>query len=191
LNSWCDFADAPIGNHNIHVITARPAHTAIGVQLTAAAAQAHYATEERIARALTRLGKTVAAAMITDLFPKTPQILSGDLGEIYTTEWINAHIGDRAPIKRLRRRDHRNMAMRGDDVIGMILDPATQRLQVNKRQASSRAMDKLDVATSACCIGEEPIKLKKLHTQKKRLISSYLRAKMTSSMVAKVLGSVT
>jgi hypothetical protein len=138
FNSWCDFADALVGNHNIHVITARPAHTAIGVQLTAAAALSHYATEERIARALTRLGKTVAAAMITDLLPQTSQIRSGDLGEIYATEWINAHSGYRAPIKRLRWRDHRNMAMRGDDVIGMILDPATQRLHFLKTEAKSR-----------------------------------------------------
>ena len=39
-------------------------------------------------------------------------------GEIYATEWIDAHSGGyRAPIKRLRWKDHRNMAMRGEDVI--------------------------------------------------------------------------
>lgn len=138
FNDWCDSADTPLGNHHVRVMTGRPADTAIGIQVTARAIPAHYAAEERIAAALARLGKAVAAQMITDLLPQTPQIRSGDLGEIYATEWIDTHSGYRAPIKRLRWKDHRNMAMRGDDVIGMLLDPATQRLCFLKTEAKSR-----------------------------------------------------
>ena len=138
FNEWCDMADQPVGNHHVRVMTGRPAHSATGVQVTATAVPAHYAAEERIAGALARLGKPAAAKMITDLLPETQQIRSGDLGEIYATEWIDAHSGYRAPIKRLRWKDHRNMAMRGDDVIGMILDPATQRLRFLKTEAKSR-----------------------------------------------------
>ena len=138
FNDWCDSADTPIGNHHVRVMTGRPADSATGVQVTAAAVPVHYAAEERIAGALARLGKPAAAKMITDLLPQTPQIRSGDLGEIYATEWIDAHSGYRAPIKRLRWKDHRDMAMRGDDVIGMILDPATQRLRFLKTEAKSR-----------------------------------------------------
>lgn len=138
FNDWCDSADTPLGNHHVRVITGRPADAATGIQVTAAAVPAHYAAEERIAAALARLGKAAAAQMITDLLLQTPQIRSGDLGEIYATQWIDAHSGYRAPIKRLRWKDHRNMAMRGDDVIGMILDPATQRLRFLKTEAKSR-----------------------------------------------------
>jgi uncharacterized protein DUF1837 len=138
FNDWCDSADTPLGNHHVRVMTGRPADAATGIQVTATAVPAHYAAEERIAAALARLGKAAAAQMITDLLPQTPQIRSGDLGEIYATEWIDAHSGYRAPIKRLRWKDHRNMAMRGDDVIGMILDPATQRLRFLKTEAKSR-----------------------------------------------------
>ena len=138
FNDWCDSADTPLGNHHGRVMTGRPADAATGIQVTATAVPAHYAAEERIAAALARLGKATAAQMITDLLPQTPQIRSGDLGEIYATEWIDAHSGYRAPIKRLRWKDHRNMAMRGDDVIGMILDPATQRLRFLKTEAKSR-----------------------------------------------------
>nr|WMC98313.1 SAVED domain-containing protein [Aminobacter aminovorans] len=138
FNDWCDAADTPVGDHQLRVMTKRPANAATGIQVTALAVPAHYAAEERIAAALARLGKTAAAQMITDLLPQTPQIRSGDLGEIYATEWIDAHSGYRAPIKRLRWKDHRNMAMRGDDVIGMILDPATQRLRFLKTEAKSR-----------------------------------------------------
>ncbi len=138
FNDWCDSADTFLGNHCIRVMTGRAADVAIGVQNTAAAIPTHYAAEERIARAFARLGKPGAAQMITDLLPQTPQIRSGDLGEIYATEWIDAQSGYRVPIKRLRWKDHRNMAMRGDDVIGMILDPATQRLSFLKTEAKSR-----------------------------------------------------
>ncbi|MBG6148114.1 hypothetical protein IWQ51_006270 [Labrenzia sp. EL_142] len=138
FNDWCDCADTPLGNHHVRVMTSRPADSAIGIQLTAATVPIHYATEERVAGALAKLGKSAAAKMVTDLLPQTPQIRSGDLGEIYATEWINAYSGYRAPIKRLRWKDHRNMAMRGDDVIGMTLDPATQRLRFLKTEAKSR-----------------------------------------------------
>ncbi|SEG76704.1 Hachiman antiphage defense system protein HamA [Bosea lathyri] len=138
FNDWCDSADTPVGNHHVRVMRGRVADAATGVQLSAAAVPVHYAAEERIAHALARLGKAGAAQLITGLLPQTPQIRSGDLGEIYATEWINAHSGYQAPIKRLRWKDHRNMAMRGDDVIGMILDPASQRLRFLKTEAKSR-----------------------------------------------------
>jgi len=138
FNDWCDSADLPLGNHHIRVMTGRPAHAAVAIQTTAEVVPTHYAAEERIARALQRLGKPAAAQLIIDSLPQTAQIRSGDLGEIYATEWINAHSGFRAPIKRLRWKDHRNMAMRGDDVIGLILDPAIHRLRFLKTEAKSR-----------------------------------------------------
>jgi HamA len=138
FNDWCKSADTPVGNHHLRVMTGRPADSAFGIQVTASAVPSHYAAEERVARVLARLGKPEAAKLITDLLPQTPQIRSGDLGEIYATEWINAHSGYRAPIKRLRWKDHRNMAMRGDDVIGMTQDPATQRVRFLKTEAKSR-----------------------------------------------------
>jgi hypothetical protein len=138
FNEWCDSADVPLGNHHIRLMTGRATHAAVAVQTTAAVVPTHYASEERIARALQRLGKPAAAQLIIDSLPQTAQIRSGDLGEIYATEWINAHSGYQAPIKRLRWRDHRNMAMRGDDVIGLILDPTTHRLCFLKTEAKSR-----------------------------------------------------
>lgn len=56
FNDWCDGADTPLGNHHLHIKTIRAADRATGVQLSAAAVPGHYAAEERIARALRRLG---------------------------------------------------------------------------------------------------------------------------------------
>ncbi|MGJ3263407.1 MAG: Hachiman antiphage defense system protein HamA, partial [Salinarimonas sp.] len=140
FNDWCISVDASVGNHHRRVMTGQAAHLAVGIQATAAIVPSHYASEEQVARALARLGKPAAAELIESKLPTTKQIRSGDLGEIYATEWIEAHSGGYyAPIKRLRWKDHRNMAMRGDDVIGILQDPQSQRLQFLKTEAKSRA----------------------------------------------------
>jgi hypothetical protein len=150
FNDWCISVDQPLGNHHRRVMTGQAAHLAVGIQATAAIVPAHYASEEQVARALARLCKPAAAALIESKLPTTKQIRSGDLGEIYATEWIDAHSGGyRAPIKRLRWKDHRNMAMRGDDVIGILQDPQSQRLQFLKTEAKSRAALTTQVLTEA------------------------------------------
>lgn len=140
FDDWCLSVDKPVGNHLRRVLTGQAANLQTGIQATAAIIPEHYASEEHVARALARLGKPAAAALIEGKLPTTKTIRSGDLGEIYATEWIDAHSGGyRAPIKRLRWKDHRNMAMRGEDVIGILQDPETQRLHFLKTEAKSRA----------------------------------------------------
>jgi hypothetical protein len=140
FNDWCSSVDGKVGNHIRRIMTGNAAALATGVAATAAIVPGHYASEEHVARALARLGKPRAAALVVGKLPTTKQIRSGDLGEIYATEWIDAHSGGyRAPIKRLRWKDHRNMAMRGDDVIAIQLDVKTQRLRFLKTEAKSRA----------------------------------------------------
>ncbi|MFZ2208000.1 MAG: hypothetical protein WAV22_04970 [Porticoccaceae bacterium] len=113
FNDWCLSVDAPVGNHCSRVMTGQAASLPVAIQTTATIVPAHYASAEQVARALARLGKPAAAALIQGKLPTTKAIRSGDLGEIYATEWIDAHSGGYcAPIKRLRWKDHRNMAMR-------------------------------------------------------------------------------
>jgi hypothetical protein len=150
FNDWCLSLDAQVGSHFRRVMTGQAAMLDMGVQATATIVPGHYASEEQVARALARLGKPAAAALIQGKLPTTKQIRSGDLGEIYATEWIDAHSGGyRAPIKRLRWKDHRNMAMRGDDVIAILQDAQTQRLQFLKTEAKSRATLTAQVLTEA------------------------------------------
>jgi hypothetical protein len=150
FNDWCLAVDAPVGNHLCRVMTGQAVNLATGIRATAAIVPAHYASEEQVARALARLGKPEAAALIEGKLPTTKTIRSGDLGEIYATEWIDAHSGGyRAPIKRLRWKDHRNMAMRGDDVIGILQDAQSQRLQFLKTEAKSRVALTGQVLTDA------------------------------------------
>lgn len=150
FNDWCVAVNGPVGAHHRWVMTGQAANLATGIQATAAVLPTHYALEEHVARALARLGKPAAAALIEAKLPTTKQIRSGDLGEIYATEWIDAYSGGyRAPIKRLRWRDHRNMAMRGEDVIGIRQDTQSQRLHFLKTEAKSRARITAQVLTDA------------------------------------------
>ena len=129
FNDWCITTNAVVGDHNLCLLTGEIDKLATGIGETAVVVPGHYAAEEQVSRALARLGKTAAAALIQGKLPTTKGIRSGDLGEIYATEWIDAHCGGYlAPIKRLRWKDHRNMAMRGDDVIAINVDPESQRL---------------------------------------------------------------
>lgn len=139
FDDWCLSVDKQVGDHFCQVMTGIPAQLPEGIQSTAAIVPGHYASEEHVARVLARLGKPAAAALIEEKLPTTKTSRSGDLGEIYATEWINTHSGGyQAPIKRLRWKTHPNMAMHGEDVIGMRLDPRSRRLQFLKTEAKSR-----------------------------------------------------
>lgn len=137
--TWCNSSATPVGAHSLQILTGDPARLHLGVGATAAVVPGHYASEERIAHVLRHLGKPQAAAIIEAKLPTTKQIRSGDLGEIFATEWIVTNTIYRVPIKRLRWKDHRNMAMRGEDVIGIVQDPITSRLLFLKTEAKSRA----------------------------------------------------
>ena len=91
------------------------------------------------ARILERFGKTAAATLIREKLPDAKSIRSGDLGEILATEYITEHTSYTVPIKRLRWKDHRNMAMRGEVVIGIDRQPGTRPLRFLKTEAKSRA----------------------------------------------------
>ena len=139
FNDWCTSANAAVGNHGLRILTGEPAKLTAGIEATAAVIPGHYAAEEHVSRVLARLGKPAAAALIENKLPGTKRMRSGDLGEIFATEWIDAHGGGYfAPVKRLRWTDHRDMPMRGDDVIAILADPQSNRLRFLKAEAKSR-----------------------------------------------------
>lgn len=80
--------------------------------------RSHYDRLERIAEDVERLGYKLAATILSEAMPQTARGRSGDLGEILATELVEEEIGLRVPVRRLRYKDGRNMAMRGDDFIG-------------------------------------------------------------------------
>ncbi len=99
--------------------------------------RSHYDRLERIAEDVGRLGYKVAAQILHEALPQTPKGRSGDLGEILATELVEEEIGLRVPVRRLRYKDGRNMAMRGDDFIGAGYDDDEKKLRLLKGEAKS------------------------------------------------------
>ncbi len=111
--------------------------------------RSHYDRLELIAEDAERLGYTVAAAILREAMPQTKRGRSGDLGEILATELVEEEIGLRVPVRRLRYKDGRNMAMRGDDFIGAGYDGAGEKLWLLKGEAkSNKALVKATVTSA-------------------------------------------
>jgi hypothetical protein len=104
----------------------------------AEAVRSHYDRLERIAEDVERLGYKVAAEILSEAMPQTPKGRSGDLGEILATELVEEEIGLRVPVRRLRYKDGRNMAMRGDDFIGAGYDGARREALASEGQSQEQ-----------------------------------------------------
>lgn len=111
--------------------------------------RSHYDRLERIAEDVDRLGYKVAAKILSEAMPQTSKGRSGDLGEILATELVEEEIGLRVPVRRLRYKDGRNMAMRGDDFIGAGYDGAGEKLWLLKGEAKSNKVLGKSTVTSA------------------------------------------
>jgi hypothetical protein len=97
---------------------------------------------------LGRLDFPVAAAIVDGKLPRGKRIRSGDLAEIVATEYVQAHTEFDVPLKRLRHKDDREMAMRGDDIIGLRRSSTGPR--VLKGEVKSRANLAEGVVGEAC-----------------------------------------
>ena len=84
------------------------------------------------------LGKSGVAELLRNTLPQQQRIRSGDLGEIFATEYINERTNYRVPINRLRWKDNRDMPMLGDDVIGISRGSVGKPLRFLKGEAKSR-----------------------------------------------------
>jgi hypothetical protein len=97
----------------------------------------YYVDPQSIAGTLARLGKTAAAQKLLTKIPEVKKIRSGDIGEVLTSDYIEESTDFTVPIRKLRWRDHRNMAMRGDDVIGIFFDQQQQTIKFLKAEAKA------------------------------------------------------
>lgn len=119
FKNWCVLKAKIVNDYDLCTLYADDAKLGLGVAAVAKVVPHHYASEERIADLLKRLGKKKTAKFILQKVPISKSIRSGDLGEIlcasYVTELTKFDLG----VNRLRWKDHRNMAMRGDDILAV------------------------------------------------------------------------
>ena len=98
--------------------------------------RSHYVSDDEIATFLDVLGYPEAAQLIRENYPLGPTGRSADVGEILCAELIEEWCSFDVPIRKLRYKDHREQAMRGEDVIGIRQDDAG-RLHLLKAEAKS------------------------------------------------------
>jgi len=84
--------------------------------------RSHYDFLDHIADDIQRLGYPAASAILRERLPRTKKARSGEIGEILATELVEEELGFNVPIRRLHYKDGREMALRGDDFIGIGYD---------------------------------------------------------------------
>lgn len=115
----------------------------------------HYDRAERIAEDVARLGYDAASTILRKRLPSRPSARSGDLGEILASELVEEVTGFRVPIRRMRYKDGREVAMRGDDFIGVGFD-SDDKLWLLKGESKSRAaLDKTTITQARAALNRD------------------------------------
>jgi hypothetical protein len=100
--------------------------------------RSHYDSLERIADDVEALDYEAASAILRERLPRGKKARSGDLGEILASELIEEKLGFEVPVRRMRFKDGREVALRGDDFIGVEYDDDQGRLRLLKGESKSR-----------------------------------------------------
>lgn len=123
IKEWCNRTDTKVKTHDLLYFEADTAKLSNGIANVSAIVPSHYAAATRVSRILAKLGKAEAAEYVATKLPTGPKSRSGDIGEILASSWVNEFTGYRIGVLKLRWADHREMAMRGDDILAVRLDP--------------------------------------------------------------------
>ncbi|MGW3541284.1 Hachiman antiphage defense system protein HamA [Nocardia niigatensis] len=136
IGSWAPPVREAVGEHQVVHMTASASGAAAGIAWAAGVLPERYASPSRIAGILETLGKPAAAKYLRNKLPTDTKARSGDVGEILGVQYAEQELGYRA-IARFRWKDHPNMAMRGDDIIG-IRTPRSGTIEFLKGEIKSR-----------------------------------------------------
>lgn len=101
----------------------------------------YYDLTNSLKRLGTKFGQDTANKLVNkSLFshlPTTKQIQSGDIGEILARSYVDQAMEFDTLIFKLRFKDHNNMAMRGDDVLGFQLNEDPEKIRFLKGESKS------------------------------------------------------
>jgi Cap4 SAVED domain len=137
FDKWCEFHSKEKGRKRLWKLTEKAkGREAIKSRLFRTV-RSHYDSLEIIASEVKKLGYKTAARILRQRLPKTKKARSGDLGEILASELVEEKLGFDVPVRRLRYKDGREMALRGDDFIGVKYSEDTG-LRLLKGESKSR-----------------------------------------------------
>lgn len=138
FDRWLSIKMVNIGNHVLLICTENRGSSDEIMDELRVVVRSHYVAPEITAKRLAELGATATAEFLREHFPQTKKARSGDLGEILATELTERKLGFDVPVRRLRLKDGREMALRGDDIVAIARDPKG-RLKFLKGESKSRA----------------------------------------------------
>lgn len=137
FNQWCTLGTpVPVGDHHVAVLESH--NDAKGSATLTASLPNAYAKTDSLVLVAQRFGKDGVAEFLRNKLPTSASARSGDMGEILATAYLNQERGYVVGPSRLIERDHQEWAMRGDDVLGAMLD-STGQVRITKAEAKSRA----------------------------------------------------
>jgi len=139
FQEWCNETEETLLKHKLRRLSADPAKQVQAVDMLAKAVPDYYAEPGRVAQLLKKLGKVAAAEYVEQKLPTKTNIRSGDLGEILCTAYVHEATPFNLGIQRLRWKDHRNMSMRGEDVLAFGLSGKSGSLKILKAEVKSAA----------------------------------------------------
>ena len=137
FSNWCEITPIPVKKtHRLEFLTSKPKHFGIAVKAVSEVVPQNYINQDRIADILNRLDKPATATALKEKLPTSKTMRSGDLGEILATSYVTEMTEFDVPIKRLQWKDHREMPMRGEDIIAIKFNDSGQ-LEFLKTEAKS------------------------------------------------------
>jgi hypothetical protein len=149
FNDWCDSDEEESDRKRYWSFCEKKGGRQAIRRSLAETIRSHYDRLERIAEDVARLGYRAAARILATAIPTEPKARSGDLGEILATELVEEKINLRVPVRRLRYKDGREMAMRGDDFIGAAYGADDGKLWLLKGEAkSNKILGKATITTA-------------------------------------------
>ena len=137
-HEWLDTNVSAIGHHALHLLSEIVGASSGLLPRIREMVRDHYVDPALTAKRLASLGAPKTAELLREHLPVLKKARSGDLGEVLATEIAERQLDFDVPVRRLRWKDGRNMALRGDDLIG-VTRVKTGMLTFLKGESKSRA----------------------------------------------------
>jgi len=143
IESLCTLAEIQLDQHNFKVLELKDENFDALKNILVSEFPETYLSKSSFERTMNLLGQQAAYSKLKSKFPQGKKLRSGDIGEVISRTYIEKHLDYVVPIKKLQWRDHREMAMRGDDVIAIKIDGDN----VNFIKCEAKSVQKLNNKT--------------------------------------------
>ena len=137
FDQWLQARQAMIGRHSLLLLAESDGTREAELPRLRDLVRDHYIDPKTTAKRIASLGAPKTAPILREHIPTQKKARSEDLGEILATEVAEQQLNCRVPIRRLRWKDGREMALRGNDIIGLAHDN-NKKLLMLKGESKSR-----------------------------------------------------